>query len=540
MLRLFFLSLLLAVQADPVCAAFPQEQADRSPVPDAAFQRGLASLKSGKYADALDALTLAEAEHPDDPRIRNFRGIALAHLGQDGKASEEYREAVRLDPRLEDAYRNLGFLEWNDRHLEAAREALERAAQLAPADAFAHYYLGRVDLDLQLYAQAIQELNTPGVRSPSDAAFSIQLATAYIAVAHEADAGKLLDHLAGQPLSARQAIQVASLLIAVRHKDTAVALVEHLNRGSVNSGWTKFDLALVYLLAGYDERAILQAQTFVESVPPPAKTSPETAPAWSLIGIAYAGLKQGDQSVNAFRQAAANAPSEEESWLNLTRELMDLSRFSEAVTAVQSGLVTIPKSYALNLRLGAAQLSAGHYAEAESVFRDLVTAGDPLPTGYVGMAQVLMRTGRADEAANELAKAEKKIGPNFLISYFRGLALARAGKPTAARSAFQEAIRLNANNVEAHLNLGKTQLALNQAAEAITELQHTLQLSPGNVQAKRLLSQAYRRTGDRDNAAKFAEASTAAPVDPESDLLGDFFVPHWQQPSDNSRSAAVP
>jgi tetratricopeptide (TPR) repeat protein len=540
MLRLFLLSLLLAVQADPVCAALPQEQADRSALPDDPFQRGLAALKSGKYADALDALTLAEDEHPDDPRIRNFRGIALAHLGQDGKAIEEYRQAVRLDPRLEDGYRNLGFLEWNDRHLEAARAALERAAQLAPADAFAHYYLGRVYLDLQLYAQALQELDKPGVPSPPDAAFSIQLAAAYIAVAREGDAAKLLDHLADQPLSGRQTIQVASLLIAVRHKDAAVALVQQLNRSSINSGWTKFDLALVYLLAGYDEKAILQAQASVESVPQPAKTSPETAPAWSLIGIAYARLKQGDQSVNAFRRAAANAPSEEEPWLNLTRELMDLSRFSEAVTAVQSGLVALPKSYALNLRLGAAQLSAGHYEEAESVFRDLVTAGDPLPTGYVGMAQVLMRTGRAEEAANELAEAEKKIGPNFLISYFRGLALARAGKPTEARSAFQEAIRLNANNAEAHLNLGKTQLALNQPAEAITELQQTLHLSPGNVQAKRLLSQAYRRQGDRDNAAKFAEASAAAPVDLESDLLGDFFVPHWQQPSDNARSASVP
>ncbi|HTF43079.1 MAG TPA: tetratricopeptide repeat protein [Terriglobales bacterium] len=540
MLRLLVLSFLLAVPADPVCALSHREHAYRLALQDDAFQRGLAALKTGKYADALDALTIAESRHPDDPRIRNFRGIALAHLGQDGKATEEYREAVRLDPGLEDAYRNLGFMEWNDRHLEAAREALERAVQLAPADAFAHYYLGRVDLDLQRYAQAIQELNKPEVPSPPDAAFSIQLAAAYLAVARGGDAAKLLDHLASQPLSGRQTIQVASLLIAVRHKDVAVALVQQLNRSSANSEWTKFDLALVYLLAGYDEKAILQAQASVESVPQPAKTSPGTAPAWSLIGIAYARLKQGDQSVNAFRQAAANAPSEEEQWLNLTRELMDLSRFSEAISAVQSGLVAIPKSYALNLRLGAAQLSAGHYAEAESVFRDLVTAGDPLPTGYVGMAQVLMRTGRADEAANELAEAEKKIGPNFLISYFRGLSLARAAKPSEARSAFQEALRLNANSAEAHLNLGKTQLALNQSAEAITEFEQTLHLSPGNVQAKRLLSQAYRRKGDGDNAVKFAEASRAAPVDPESDLLEDFFVPHWQQPSDNSRSASVP
>src|SRR5271169_815018 len=122
---------------------------------------------------------------------------------------------------------------------------------------------------------------------------------------------------------------------------------------------------------------------------------------------------------------------------------MELNRYPEALAAVQQSLLAIPKSYALHLRLGAVQLASGHYAEAESVFRDLVVAGDPLPTGYVGLAQVLLRTGRAEEAAVELGDAEKKLGANFLISYFRGLAFDRLGKPAEALPAFQQAVRLN-------------------------------------------------------------------------------------------------
>src|SRR5258708_13017284 len=97
---------------------------------------------------------------------------------------------------------------------------------------------------------------------------------------------------------------------------------------------------------------------------------------------------------------------------------MELNRYPEAVTAVQSGLAANPKSYSLHLRLGAAYLAAGRYAEAEKVFRDLVAAGDPLPTGYIGLAQVLLRTGHAEEAATLLAAAEKKLGRNFLSNYF--------------------------------------------------------------------------------------------------------------------------
>jgi tetratricopeptide (TPR) repeat protein len=254
-----------------------------------------------------------------------------------------------------------------------------------------------------------------------------------------------------------------------------------------------------------------------------------------LIGIAYARLGQGDQAVDALRQAATLAPGQEEHWLNLTRELMELSRYPDAISAVQNGLASNAKSYSLHLRLGAANLSAGRYAEAESVFRNLVLAGDPLSTSYIGLAQVLLRTGRAEEASSVLVAARQKLGPNFLISYFRGLALDRAGKPSEAISAYQEALRLNPSSAEAHLGLGKTDLALARLSDAITELEETLRLSPGNVQARRLLSQAYQRAGDTKRAVKYAETATDPPPAAEGDLLGDFVLPQWQGPPERKQ-----
>jgi Flp pilus assembly protein TadD len=510
--------------------ATPSGQADN-------FARGLTALKENRYTDAVEELTAAERDRPDDPRIHNFRGIALARLNQNAGAAAEYQEAIRLDPRMEDAYRNLGFLEWTAHRFDSAREALERALELSSSDSFAHYYLGRVQLETQHYSQAIQELEISRVPLPADEDFSIQLATGYIALARRDDASRTLDTLVALPLDDTQSIAVASLFLAVHRSDDAVNLIQKLSKhpSAAEAAWLKFDLALVYLLAGSDEKAVGQAHIYEESLPQGDSESIESAQAWSLTGIACAHLKQGECSVNALRQAAALSPGEEEHWLNLTRELMELNRYSEAIAAVQTGLAANPKSYALHLRLGAAQLAAGHYAEAEGVFRDLVAAGDPLPTGYIGLAQVLLRTGRAEEAASELVHAEHRLGPNFLVSYFRGLALARAGKPSEAILAFRAAERMDSNNAEVHLNLGKTELATDRVRDAIVELQEALRVNPGNVQAKRLLSQAYRRAGDSKSAAKFAEASADAPVSPEGDLLGDFFVPHWQRPSENPR-----
>jgi tetratricopeptide (TPR) repeat protein len=164
-----------------------------------------------------------------------------------------------------------------------------------------------------------------------------------------------------------------------------------------------------------------------------------------------------------------------------------------------------------------------------------VEAGDPLPTSYIGLAQVLLRMGRAEEAATELSAAQQKLGAAFLISYFRGLSLDRAGKRSEAIPAFQEAIQLNPSSAEAHLELGKTELTVGHVNDAIAELEEALHLSPGNVQARRLLSQAYQRAGDVKRAAKFANTSTETPPTAEGDLLGDFVLPEWQTPQESKK-----
>jgi len=72
-------------------------------------------------------------------------------------------------------------------------------------------------------------------------------------------------------------------------------------------------------------------------------------------------------------------------------------------------------------------------------------------------------------------------------------------------------------------------------SDATTELEETLRLSPGNVQARRLLSQAYQRAGDTKRAVKYAETATDPPPAAEGDLLGDFVLPQWQEPPERKR-----
>jgi tetratricopeptide (TPR) repeat protein len=501
---------------------------------DDPLQEGLAALKENHLEVALERLTAAERQSPTNANIRNFLGIVFAQMGRNSEAASEYQEAIRLDPKLEDAYRNLGFLEWTDHNLEAARTHLNQALDIASEDAFAHYYLGRVQLDAKLYESAFKELDRSQVPWPADVNFLVQVATGYLALGRPDEARRTRDRLRTMQLRDAETVSVAALLISAHENDAAIDLLRKLKTrmNSANAGWARFDLALAYLLSADYAKAADQAHGLLKTQAAKGAMAPEAGSAWSLIGIASARLQQRDAAVDAFRQACKLNASREEHWLNLTRELMDLNRYAEAISAVQKGLTSIPTSYALHLRLGAAYLASDRYSDAESVFRQLTAAGDPLPTSYVGLAQVLLRTGRAEEAVSELTTAQRNLGSSFLISYFRGLALNRAGRAQEAVSAFEEATQLDPNSSEAHLELGKTELATGRVRDAITELQESLRIDAGNVQAQRLLSKAYRRAGDERAASQAVQASAAKKPSPEAEPLGDFLLPEWEFPRD--------
>ena len=508
-------------------AALPGLQED-------AWQRGLTALKQNQFERALEAFTTAEIEQPNDPRIRNFRGIALSQLGKISDAEAEYREAIRLNPQFEDAWRNLGFLLWIEHRLDDSRQALAQAISLNPDDSFAHYYLGRVELEAQRFAQAFPELHRSGVPWPEDPEFQLQAARGYVALGNKDEARRSLGQLARKPLRPGQMAQTASLLVAIGEYERAIGLLKTAahSGGPGEFAWAQFDLALAYLLAGSYREAIAETRNYVELQRPKQNNESESAAAWSLLGISYARLAQSDQALQALRKAATLETGNEENWLNLTRELMEANRYAEAISATHEAIAANPKSYALQLRLGASQLAAGKYAESEASFRALVDAGDPFPTSYVGLAQVLLREGRAEDAVMVLSRAQEKIGKHFLLSYFLGLALDRVGKRQEAAAAFREAVRFNPNSSEAYLGLGKSELAAGQVKEAIDGLQQALRLSPGNVQARRLLSQAYRRIGDSQRAEEYAENSSGITLTAEGDLVGDFFLPKWQVPED--------
>ncbi|HLI35440.1 MAG TPA: tetratricopeptide repeat protein [Terriglobia bacterium] len=499
------------------------------------FRRGLLLLNQQQFHKALREFTLAEQEHPSDARTRNFRGIALARLGMAREAAAEYREAIRLDPRLTEAYRNLGFLEWSLGQPVQAKRVFQQALRVQPDDPLSHYYLGWIELNEGHYAEAFNDLKSSRLPWPRNPDFLLHAATGYVTLKRNKDALKVADEINQLPLNDAELVSLGSLYLDLHQQQKAQALFKHLAQQHPNDWWAAFDLARAEYLWGDSGEAVRRAASLTARY--------NRWEAWALLGIADAHLGQHEASARAFRQAARLDPNHEERWLDLTRELMAQSQYAEAVQAAQEGLRHNPASYTLRLRLGAAYLNGGRYQEAEKVFRDLIAHNDPTPTAAIGLAQVLLRTGRAQEAVLILSQTRQRLGDSFLLAYFSGIALDRAGQHGDAIRAFKDALRFNPQSSEAHRWLGQIELQSRNATGAIEQLTLALKLDPSNRQAQLLLSQAYAMAHNPTAAANVTRniksGELPGTVGNESQ---DFSLPPWQtppvNPTKNGKSAA--
>ena len=75
----------------------------------------------------------------------------------------------------------------------------------------------------------------------------------------------------------------------------------------------------------------------------PQMTLPDLASIYTIIGVADTKLRRPEQARAVFQEAATSAPGQEEFWLNLTRELMELNRFADSIAAAHEGLKSDPK-----------------------------------------------------------------------------------------------------------------------------------------------------------------------------------------------------
>jgi Tfp pilus assembly protein PilF len=116
--------------------------------PYALASRAHLRAQSGQREAALaDYRQLLDA-HPEYSGAFWFNyGYLLEEGGEFAQAQAAFRQAVRLDPKLDRAWYGLGLVLIRERRFDEAVEALKRNTELQPMSPYGWYQLARVHVD---------------------------------------------------------------------------------------------------------------------------------------------------------------------------------------------------------------------------------------------------------------------------------------------------------------------------------------------------------------------------------------------------------
>lgn len=446
---------------------------------------GQSMVAQGKQLDMLAHPALEPAGLPDNLQLRMhlLRASAHADLGRIAPALQSINEARKLDNRTPEVWLAEVPIRIRGQDFSEAIQAVDRALAMAPDLAEAHYQKGSI-----LHVQG----DLPG-------------ATASYARALQLDAGHQ-----------ETLIAQIGLHLDFNRLDDAARDVNTLLQASPQEPRGAYFRALLAERKGQgaQSRAALREVTSLLD-PVPMSFMRYRSQLLMLNGLAHHGLNEPEkarQYLEAYLRTQPNSPVAR----LLARIYLSTGKVSEAGSLLENYLKNQPGDGLASNLLGSVYIAQGKHARAASLMQQTLKSQD-LPEYRTTLGMSLLGSGQTASALVELEAAYRKdptqLAAGIVLSQLylregrpaRGLALvqtlvkqqpanagllnllgtaqAQNGHAQAARTAFEKAVQLAPDLIQARLNLARLDLdarALDAAEQRITTI---LTAHPGNTDA---------------------------------------------------------
>lgn len=174
-------------------------------------------------------------------------------------------------------------------------------------------------------------------------------------------------------------------------------------------------------------------------------------------------------ALDGFRQIQQSQPDSAAAHILVGEALDGLGKTPEAITEFQKAVQVSPREPNVHFGLGFLYWKSHQYDQAKQEFETELTndPGNAQALAYLGDTE--MKSGNRESATSLLRKAVA-LRTDIRIAYIDlGLLLMQDKKHKEAVSEFQEAIKLDPNEPDAHYRLAHAYQALGQTAEAAKE-----------------------------------------------------------------------
>ena len=386
----------LAPYAEPLLTSPPPE----APPPvarDIVLEYGRYLHSSGDAARAVPFLRLASELDPEKPDAFQALGQALAASGERDLATEALERFQALSKDADDEVASVGQRRRDiaDPTGREVREALELAAT------------GEVDAALEILAREAQLASTDP--RPAYAASSILL-----------DAGRNEEALAAAdqalataPGRADSLYQRGAVLMSLDRLADAEDMFRRALRDQPDHPAVLSDLAVLLMTTNRDEEAIEHLEELLQMRPddPLARSHLERLrgapsegndPAWARTGRDEMGARNFQAAEDPLRRAVTLDPADASLRLDLASTLWENNKPAEAEVQAREAVALLPSSVEAHRLLGGLLLWRGAHLEAAGTLERAVTLATP-------DAALLVELGRAwNGAADEAAAAEEQ------------------------------------------------------------------------------------------------------------------------------------
>lgn len=207
-------------------------------------------------------------------------------------------------------------------------------------------------------------------------------------------------------------------------------------------------------------------------------------------------------AVQQLQKAAELHPSEP-NLFDWGTELLAHGAPEAAAEVFTNGARLFPRSVRMLLGLASAQYAAGSYEKAAECFFKAADAEPNDAKPYLFLGEVQRREITQSPGYEErLARFVKLQPDNALANYYYGVSLSSREEFEKAKGLFKRAVTLDPHLGPAYLQIGIIAARERNYSEAILNFRKAVQDNPELEEAHYRLSEAYRVTGDRVNAAQ--------------------------------------
>ncbi len=424
---------------------------------------GIIADKENDLPNAQKHFAAAARLAPQAPETRNNYGAILVRLNRKTEAAKEFSASLAANPNQASALINLAQIRFDENNLAAARQLFEKAKAIVSDSKIARALLV-ISLNLNEIERARQDFQAYFAASHSQTDQQARTEIGKLLLEHNLNAEavqELETAFALDSLNADTLILLSQSYLARKDVKAAGKLLESAVSKGVDSAQVYAALAEVYKTGGFVENAIPAMRLAIEK---DSKNEFYRA----RYGLLLIDTRAPAAAIIRLEEAVREFPQSARLWLALGIAQQNDGRMIDAQKSFEKSLQLEPASIPALAYLATSLIERAQHDEAVKIYKRAIAVEDKNAILHYLLADTLLKIAGSDEKSieNHLARA-LRLDPKLSSAHLTlGKLRARAENWQSAAAEFELAVRYSPELAEAHYQLGRALARLKRADES--------------------------------------------------------------------------